>query len=290
MEISNFFKKKELSLEEQRNQITKDAYRKKNRSHSFFKRTIVLFLFTYGFFFFSPYLLPSVNKGTHFEKNIVYDLGEGKQITVIRYDYSIKEKKAELEIDINDKNFIDGTYHIGASQNSKDKSVNIIVDENLNKIFQILDVNPDSILDFTILFTSSENQTEDSITINYIPSYLTQVNTLPERDIADYKIQRIDLDVKDLETTIRNTENKIAALTDQNKTIDDTILDLEKSKSLKTPEESIEIDEQITENQEKKTENEQTIEEYHQEITKIQSVIQKKLEIIKSLTEGGVSP
>lgn len=290
MDLNTLFKKKELSLEEQRTQLTKEAYRKKNRSRSFFRRTVVALVLSYGFFFLSPFFLPSTSKGTAFEKNIVYELGEGKEITVVRYDYSVKEKKAELEIDITDKDFIDGTYKIAAKQNSKEKSVKVIIDENFNKIFQIMNVVPDEILKFTIIFTSksqSGDTTTNNTSISYIPSYLTPVNSLPERDLTGYKIQRVNLEIEDLEQDIKNKENTITDLKNQNATIDSAIFDLETSKSLKTTEEIFDIDEQIKENQEKKKENEQTIVVHQQEIAELQATILDKQKIIKSLTEEG---
>lgn len=289
MDLNTLFKKKELSLEEQRNQLTKEAYRKKNRSQSFFRRTVVIFALSYSFFFLSPFFLPSTSKGTSFEKNIVYELGNGKEITVVRYDYSAKEKKVELEIDINDKDFIDGTYQIAAVQNSKEKLAKVIIDENFNKIFQILNVEADEILKFTIFFTSkSQGKTiTDNTSISYIPSYLTAVNSLPEKDLTGYKIQRVQLEIEDLKQDIKHKENNITDLKRQNSTIDSAVVDLESSKILKTEEEILDIDEQITENQEKKKENEQTIGAYQQEITELQATILDKQQIIKSLTEEG---
>ena len=242
-----------------------------------------------SFFFLSPFFLPSTSKGTSFEKNIVYELGNGKEITVVRYDYSAKEKKVELEIDINDKDFIDGTYQIAAVQNSKEKLAKVIIDENFNKIFQILNVEADEILKFTIFFTSkSQGKTiTDNTSISYIPSYLTAVNSLPEKDLTGYKIQRVQLEIEDLKQDIKHKENNITDLKRQNSTIDSAVVDLESSKILKTEEEILDIDEQITENQEKKKENEQTIGAYQQEITELQATILDKQQIIKSLTEEG---
>lgn len=284
--ILNIFKKKEVTKEEQRNKLTKTAYRRKNRSHKFSKNAITLFIIMNVLFFLSPMYLPKVIKGSPFSSGTLYNLGNGKEVNAMRYDYSEAEEKAELEIDIKDKDFAPGDYQVGAVQNGKRKQVEIVIDDPLNKIFQIHNITPDDRLTFTIQFNGNDTEASGSADIKFVPKYLTKVSSLPIKTPTEYKIQRLNLEINNIKQEIKEIENKIELLNETNKNIDTTISSLEAEKSAKTENEKMEINTSITENLATKKENEATINDYLAQIQVLKDSSIEKETIIGELKRG----
>lgn len=245
---------------------------------------IAVFLFIVGlsyiFFFSSKYILPNGTKYELTAMDSVSELAPDKTVTLLRWDYSEKQKLMEIELETDNQSF-DGinTYSYSAvSRNAGTKSLKTetIVSTDTMQVVHILNV-PSNFKEISFRMVNSDG-TGNIIKLytNYLD--VTHVDCIESRTETQYRIMRLQSDIKECEATIAELESENAELEKTNENIVKTNESLEADKRYQT-------DVQIAETDKKIQENLRTSENNVKKIEDNKVLQQEQLDIIASIEE-----
>lgn len=277
--------KKEQTEEQKREKLIKNASSHRNKSHTYVKTMITVFAIAFFVMFTSRLWLPSLDKPAIFKSHSEYEIGK-HTVILIRYDYCPSQQKAEVELDIKDKEFENAKFDYIARQNDQSLKIKTMVSSPDNVIFQINGIDPEAKdIDLTIGFVRS-NTDLDKLTLTYLPENITQVNDLTPKTKNEYIIQRLTSNLKEYQGQITTATKEITDKTNLITSIVERNNELLQTKDIKTSEEREEIDTQITQNLKEKERIEKEIMAKQEEIKSIQKKINEVQTNIAVLKKG----
>lgn len=272
---------KQLSEEEKHQKFINKAYANRNRSQMYCKVIIGLFIVTYGFMFTSKLLIPTASKIEYPVPWTEYQLGV-HQATLVRYEYSPSQGIAEIEFDLSETSYEEGSYSYAVTENGTPLESKVVYESESSLVINIQGIQTESSdIYFSLGWMRSESDF-DQIKLTYPVKGLSHVKDLTPKTPEAYQIQRLDI-------TIKNDNQTINELTKDNEEKQQYIQDiavknqeLTESMEYKTEEQKAEIEVQITNNQTAKEEtikqiasNNTTIAQLEEEITKTKALQSK---------------
>lgn len=271
-EFVNKFRKKEETEAERRIKLEKRAFSKKNKSHRFSKRVFIIFFLFYGLFWTSRLWLPVQSSSDQPKIRETYVVNDNYSVKMIRYDYSSKDRVAEIELDILQTRYQNGEWQLSATQNGNPLNVEFPIDNEQNLIIRISDVkNETDPIAIILSFIGSDNKS--TVTWNYKPKKVTQIENMPKKTPDEYRIQRCNLNIQFYEKRIKKYQKKIEQ---ERKIIADIQVQnvsLEELLYQQTSEEQKRTNEQITENLAASNNAAEKIKKYENKIVKIDAKI-----------------
>lgn len=275
MSISDFvnkFRKKEETEAERRTKLEKRAFSKKNSSHRFSKRVFIIFFLSYGLFWTSNIWLPVQSSSDQPKMRETYVVNDNYSVKMIRYDYCSKDRVAEIELDILQSSYQNGEWHLSATQNDIPLNVEFPIDNEQNLIIRISDVNKETEpIAIALSFIGSDSKS--TVTWNYKPKKVTQVEDMPKKTPDEYRIQRCNLNIefyeeqnKKYQKKIEKKQKIIADIQAQNSSLEELL-------PQQTSEEQKRTNEQITENLTASNNAADKIKAYENKIVKITAKI-----------------
>lgn len=198
-----------MQIPRAKNKRKKRIFRNRNRNSV---RITVLVFFVVHLTFYLTGFIPDQGKYTHSAFRTPQNLSDYKTVTLIRWDYSPKDKVMELVFDLKNSSYSEGTIEFTALfDKTKNLESQIVYNEQDMLVIQLYRIPKQTgkKVDITFEYTPEGEETCKTSFYSYT-GIINEVDTLPVLSTDEYYLTRQDYDIAYYQGLIDSLEGSIS--------------------------------------------------------------------------------
>lgn len=251
---------------------------------------IFFFIGGYLFFFTSNAWMPSALSATAWTEIGEVSTWNGREITLVRWDYCKKSNTMEIELDIRNTSYdgINSYDFLALDTKGNRPGTEIIIEEPDWVIVQIKDV-PEKWSELQLRMDMENNSTGYYKIFTNIND-IHRVNAIAKKDWNGYRIGRFESQMTVCQEEIRQDKEAIQKLEKEKVEIKKEITRLEKGKKYETTSQQEDTDKVIADADGKYSDAERTILAYQEDIAELEeeiSMLQKQMSEVSNSSDRG---